>query len=169
MLTKLKCMTLTCLRHASCNKINKASVTPPPSYDSLRVFITLDFYIFQGHQNCDITSITLNLMFSTVTIIRKSVSLVMSKGPNMAMQVKAKEIVLQQCRLMKQNARKSFTFKNMYLNKHERDFVLQVRYLYFEINFNFICTAKLLTFLNESRIYFICTAKFLTFSDDGGI
>ena len=64
----------------------------------------LGFSYFPGSQ-------TLNLMFSTVTIIRKSVSLVISKGPNMAMQVKAKEIVLQQCRLMKQNARKSFTFK----------------------------------------------------------
>ena len=38
-----------------------------------------------------------------------------------------------------------------------------------QINFNFICTAKLLTFLNEGRIYFICTSKFLTFLDGGGM
>ena len=96
-------MQLACLWHASCNEINKASVTPPPSYYRLWYFD-----IFQGHKNWDIT---LNLMFSTVTIIRKSVSLVITKGPNMAMQVKAKEIVLQQCRLIKQNACKSFKFK----------------------------------------------------------
>ena len=37
-------------------------------------------------------------------------------------------------------------------NKLEKNFDLQVRYFYLKINFNFICTAK-----------------FLTFSDDGGI
>ena len=57
----------------------------------------------------------------------------------------------------------------MYLNKLEKDFDLQVRYLYFEIEFNFICTAKFLTFLDDSRIYFIRTVKFLSFSDNGGI
>ena len=57
----------------------------------------------------------------------------------------------------------------MYLNKLEKDFDLQVRYLYFEIEFNFICTAKFLTFLDDNRIDFICTAKFLTFLDDSRI
>ena len=40
----------------------------------------------------------------------------------MAMQVKAKEIVLQQCRLIKQNARKSFTFKNHNISANQTDF-----------------------------------------------
>jgi hypothetical protein len=35
--------------------------------------------------------------------------------------------------------------------------------------FYFICPAKFLIFLDNSRIYFICTAKFLAFSDDRGI
>ena len=54
-------------------------------------------------------------------------------------------------------------------NKLEKDFDLQVRYLNFKINFNFICTEKFMSFLDDSRIYFIFTAKFLTFSDNGGI
>ena len=54
-------------------------------------------------------------------------------------------------------------------NKLKKDFNLQVRYLYFKVNFNFICTAKFLTFLDDSRIYSICTSKFLTFSNDGEI
>ena len=41
-------------------------------------------------------------------------------------------------------------------NKLETDFDLQVRYLYFKINFNFICTAKFLTLSDDGRIYFIC-------------
>ena len=41
-------------------------------------------------------------------------------------------------------------------NKLETDFDLQVRYLYFKINFNFICTAKFLTLSGDGRIYFIC-------------
>ena len=41
-----------------------------------------------------------------------------------------------------------------FVNKLEKDFDLQVRYLYFKINFNFICTAKLLTFLNGRKTRF---------------
>jgi hypothetical protein len=52
-------------------------------------------------------------------------------------------------------------------NKLEKDFDLQVRYLYFKINFNFSCTAKFLKILDNSRIYFIYTAKFLKYSDNG--
>ena len=36
------------------------------------------------------------------------------------------------------------------INKLEKDFDLQVRYLYFRINLNFFCTAK------YGRIYFLC-------------
>ena len=42
---------------------------------------------------------------------------------------------------------------SFFLNKLEKDFDLQVRYLYFKINFNFFCTAKFLTFLDRS-LYF---------------